>query len=326
VTSAGSLRVRLFFGALLLALGLIAVAGVITTIVINRVGNHLELVHGLLVATAGVALIAGGVSQFRRGFSPVGQLRERLADVREGRASRIEGSYPNEVRPLVEELNSLLTDREASVTRALTKAGDLAHGLKTPLAVLSQDASRARAAGQPDLSDSIDQQVTYMQRLVTFNLAQARAAASGPRLGTRTSLREVAEGMARTLRRLHAERDLSIDVDVAAEHVLRCQREDVEEMLGNVLDNACRAARRHVRLSSQAVETRVEIVVDDDGPGLEQSLRDQVLLRGVRADESGPGSGLGLAIVGDLTELYGGSIGRLTRHVPGGWRWARPHG
>jgi len=308
VTSAGSLRIRLLFGAILLALGLIAVATVVTTVVVNRTGNHLQLLHGALVAAVGAVMIAAGISQFRRSFSPIARLRDKLADVREGRASNVEGDYPNEVRPLVDELNALVDERERSVSRALAKAGDLAHGLKTPLAVLSREAERARAAGQHELAGSISEQVAYMQRQVTFHLAHARAAASGTSLGTRTPIGETADGLARALRRLHAGRALAIDVDAAASHAARCRREDLEEMLGNLLDNACRSARTRVRLSSASRDGRLIIEVDDDGEGLPEPLREQVMQRGVRLDETDSGSGLGLAIVGDLAELYGGSV------------------
>lgn len=115
-------------------------------------------------------------------------------------------------------------------------------------------------------------------------------------------------GIARTLRRLHVERGVSIDVRVSSEHAVRCQREDLDEMLGNLLDNACKWARSRVVVESRAVEGGIVVTVDDDGPGLDASMRDAVLQRGVRADEAAPGSGFGLAIVRDLAELYGGSI------------------
>ncbi len=308
MTQAGSLRVRLLFGAILLALGLIAVASVITIVVVNRVGNHLQLIHGGLLAAVGIVLIVAGVSQFRRSFSPVARLRDRLSDVREGLAAGVDGDYPSEVGPLVDELNALIDDREKSVARALAQAGDLAHGLKTPLAVLSREAERARVTGQRELADSVDQQVERMRRQVTFHLAHARAAASGARLGARTPLGEAVSGLSRALGRLHADRELTIDVEMDTAHAVRCQREDLDEMLGNLLDNACRWARSRVRVSSHLDGSQMAIDVDDDGPGLQPSMRRAVLQRGVSADESGTGSGLGLAIVGDLARVYGGSV------------------
>ncbi len=306
--SAGSLRVRLFFGAILWTLGLIALASVATSAFVDRFGGHPQILHGGLLSAVAISLIVAGFSQMRRSLSPVVRLRDKLADVREGRAATVEGDYPDEIGPLVDELNALIAERDESVARALSKAGDLAHGLKTPLAVLSREAERAAAAGQPELSASIGQQVERMRRQVRFHLAHARAAASGASLGARTSVREAADGLARTLGRLHAGRGLAIDIDVGVADAVRCQREDLDEMLGNLLDNACIWGRSRVRVSSRQTGPHVAIDVDDDGPGLPASMREAVLGRGVRADESGTGSGLGLAIVGDVAELYGGSI------------------
>jgi signal transduction histidine kinase len=255
-----------------------------------------------------LAFIVAGVAQVRRGLTPLEGLRARLAAVREGREGRIEGSYPSEVQPMVNDLNALLEHREQVVRRALAKAGDLAHGLKTPLAVLSHEAERAAAEGHPDLAAHIIKQVERMRRHVDYHLAHARAAASGATPGARCSVGASADGLSRTLLRLHAGGGPSIHVDVSPEHFVRGERADVDEMLGNLLDNACRWARSQVTLASSASGASIVITVDDDGPGLDPSMREVVLQRGVRVDEAAPGSGLGLAIVRDLAELYGGSI------------------
>ena len=147
-----------------------------------------------------------------------------------------------------------------------------------------------------------------MRRQIDYHLAHARAAASGARSGARAPVAASAEGIARTLERLHAERRLRIDLQVDASHVVRCQREDLDEMLGNLMDNACKWARSRVSLSTSLDGASVRIEVDDDGPGLDPAMLDTVMRRGVRADEAVPGSGLGLAIVRDLADVYGGSI------------------
>jgi signal transduction histidine kinase len=260
------------------------------------------------LAAIGLILVAAGLVQVRRGLSPFQQLRSRLAGVRDGRNRRLEGSYPTEVQPLVSDLNALLDHREEIVRRALAKAGDLAHGLKTPLAVLAQEADRAEAAGQHELAASIGQQVERMRRQIEYHLAHARAAASGATPGARCPVAASVEGLTRTLLRLHADRGVAIDVDVDSGHSVRGEREDLDEMLGNLLDNACKWARSRVNVRSSSTNADIIITVDDDGPGLDPSMRDVVLQRGVRADEAAPGSGLGLAIVRDLAELYGGSI------------------
>ncbi len=206
-----------------------------------------------------------------------------------------------------------------AVRRAIAKAGDLAHGLKTPLAILAHEAERARAAGQLDVAAAVSQQVERMRRQVDYHLAHARAAAAGAAPGTRCSIRESAEGLARAMHRLHAERGISIDIRVSPELTVRVQREDLDEMIGNLLDNACKWGRSHLTVDAHREGAVLEILVDDDGSGLEPGLREAVLQRGVRADEAAPGSGLGLAIVRDLAEVYGGSVS-LEESPSGGLR------
>ncbi|HSG39246.1 MAG TPA: sensor histidine kinase, partial [Thermoanaerobaculia bacterium] len=255
------------------------------------------------------AFVVGGLFLVRRAVSPFRSLRASLSLVREGRSQRVEGDYPTEVQPLVNDLNALLEDRERAVARALTTAGDLAHGLKTPLAVLVQEAEQAGAAGHHDLAATLHQQLERMQRQIDYHLARARATASSRAApGVRCSVLPSVAGLVRTMRRLHAERELAIDTDVSPEHEIQGRREDLDEMLGNLLDNACKWARSRVAVSSSLEDARLVISVDDDGPGLDPSLRAQVLQRGVRADQQVRGSGLGLAIVSDLAELYGGSV------------------
>ena len=217
------------------------------------------------------------------------------------------------------DLNTLLEHREKVVTRALATAGDLAHCMKTPLAVLALEAERAAAAGHSELAAGISQQVDRMRRQMDYHLAHARAAASGATLGAHCSIADSAAGLARTLLRLYAGRGLAIEVHVSPEHSVRGQREDLDEMLGNLLDNACKWAKSSVTVASSRMDAEVVITVDDDGPGLDVSMREAVLQRGVRADEASPGSGFGLAIVRDLAELYGGSIS-LAESPTGGVR------
>lgn len=257
---------------------------------------------------SGFLFILLGVWQFRAGLLPFGRLRRQLQAMRDGSVSRVEGSYPTEVQPLVNDLNALLEHRERIVQRALAKAGDLAHGLKTPLAVLAQEADRAEAAAQHETASTISVQVERMRRQVDYHLAQARAATPGNVPGARCAVLPAVEGLTRTLRRIYAGRGLSFEVEVLPEHFIRGQREDLEEMLGNLLDNACKWAKSRVKIQSVQETGALVLTVDDDGPGLPSSMRERVLQRGVRADEAAPGSGLGLAIVRDLVELYQGTI------------------
>ncbi|MEO8484070.1 MAG: HAMP domain-containing sensor histidine kinase [Acidobacteriota bacterium] len=314
-----SLHARLVAGAVFWTLGILAAATALAMFVVSRHPRQTLLVHNGLVALSGAALVTAGVSVIRRGLSPFRLLRERLADVRDGRTGRLEGSYPSEVVPLVDDLNALLGDRERRVARAVARAGDLAHGLKTPLAILMQDTARADAAGQHDLAESIRLQVDRMSRQIDFHLSQARVAASGASSSARVSVAEVTGGLVRAMTRLHAERVLAITADVAADHVVRVPLEDLEEMIGNLLDNACKWAKARVVVSASRMGDDVVVRIDDDGPGLEAPMRERVLQRGVRADEATPGSGLGLAIVRDLADGYGGSI-RLEGSPEGGLR------
>jgi signal transduction histidine kinase len=307
----GSLRTRLVFGAVV---WMSAVLLGVLSLLLKIMHNHPDLdIRGatffIALGFGGGAFLVGGVFLVRNAVAPFRGLRARLALVREGRSQRLEGEYPSEVQPLVTDLNALLDDRERAVARALTTAGDLAHGLKTPLAVLAQEAEQAAAAGHDDLAATLHQQIERMQRQIDYHLARARATASSHAApGIRCAVLPSVEGLVRTMRRLHAARELTIDVDVSPSHEIRGRREDLDEMLGNLLDNACKWARSGVVISSSIDEAWLAISVDDDGPGLEPSMRAQVLQRGVRADQQVRGSGLGLAIVSDLAELYGGSV------------------
>jgi signal transduction histidine kinase len=307
-----SFRWRILLGAFLWTLGLVPLAHLIFStvhhqrqpvgrVVIVRVDPVTTLVFAFLC-------MVGGIWQVRAGLLPFGRLRKQLSGVRDGSERRVEGAYPIEVQPLVNDLNSLLEHRERTVRRALAKAGDLAHGLKTPLAVLAQEVDRAEVAGQHEMAGTISLQVEKMRRQIEFHLAHARAAGSGDVPGARCPVLPSVEGLTRTLLRIYAARGLAIQVDVQPGHYIRGQQEDLEEMLGNLLDNACKWARSTVKVQSVQEDGAVVMTVDDDGSGLAASMRDVVLQRGVRVDEAAPGSGLGLAIVRDLAELYGGTF------------------
>jgi signal transduction histidine kinase len=308
-----SLRARIFLGAIFWMAALFVASGMVLTHlmaqnarapgVFHRIFIHMDVLGVVIVLCLGVGLLL-----VRRGLSSFDELRTRLVEVKEGRTRRLEGSYPSEVLPLVNDLNSLLDDREERVTRALTKAGDLAHGLKTPLTLLNQHAERARAAGQTELAAAILQQVERMRRQVDYHLAHARASASGGNPSARCHVMTSADGLVRTMMTIHADRGVTVAAHVPHEHFVRAQREDLDEMLGNLVDNACKWAKSRVDIRSAIDAGHVVITVDDDGPGLAREMWVTVLQRGVRADEAAPGSGLGLAIVADLVELYGGSI------------------
>jgi len=307
-----SFRWRILSGAFLWTLGLIPVGHLIFLTVHHR-GHAFGRVVMLPVEPVTTLVFAflcmlGGIWQVRAGLSSFSRLRKQLSGVRDGSARRIEGTFPIEVQPLVNDLNSLLEHRERIVGRALAKAGDLAHGLKTPLAVLTHEAEEVEASGHQATAASISFQVERMRRQVEYHLAHARAVTSGDLPGARCPVLPSVEGLTRTLHRIYSSRGLTIEVDVSPEHFVRGRREDLEEMLGNLLDNACKWSKSTVRIQSVEDKDAVILSVDDDGPGLVPSMREVLLQRGVRADEAASGSGLGLAIVRDLAELYEGTI------------------
>lgn len=251
----------------------------------------------------GLGLVAAVFIQVRYGLGPLRRIGRALADIRNGRARSMGDDYPVEVRPLVTELNALLEHNAEVVERARTHVGNLAHALKTPLSVLANEAD----AGGP-AAETLRQQTDVMRRQVDRYLARARTAAAGSVLGARTPVQPVVEDLVRTLARIHAEKALDFQLDGEAGHGFRGERQDLEEMLGNVLDNACKWAGKTVRLEAAVAAGRLRVTVEDDGPGLPPAERARALERGRRLDEAVPGSGLGLAIVQDIAGLYGGAV------------------
>jgi signal transduction histidine kinase len=308
-----SLKARILSGATLWTIGHFMIVAVVFLNVGAESRFVMRALHSTPHGSTAAILIAGllmsvGFLQVRRGISPINQLRNRLAAVHKGVDPRVGGAYPAEVQPVVDEVNALLDERERRVARAVAKAGDLAHGLKTPLAVLAHEAEQVRAAGREQLAAEIDEQIDRMRRQIDYHLARARSVASSESPGARAPIAASAEGIARVLQRLHSARGMHIEIDAPSSHAFSGQREDLDEMLGNLLDNACKWAHTGVKLSCSKEGERVVITVDDDGPGIEPSMREAILQRGVRADEAAPGSGLGLAIVRDIAEIYRGSI------------------
>ena len=250
----------------------------------------------------GLGLVVAILLQVRVGLLPLRRLKDALHRIRDGKAGRLEGHFPAEIAPLAAELNSLIEHSAEIVARARTHVSNLAHFLKTPLSVL---ASESEAQPGP-LSDQVRKQVEVMRRQVDHYLARARAAGSVNVLGNRTLVAPVLEDLARVLTRIHAGRDIVIDTECPPGLSFRGERQDLEEMAGNLMDNACKWARRRVKVRALADGVRLVLTVDDDGPGLSQEERGRVGERGERLDETVPGSGLGLAIVRDISKLYGG--------------------
>ena len=267
----------------------------------------------LSLVVLGVGLFAAVVIQVHYGLSPMRRLRRALADVRAGSTARLVGRFPDEVTPLADELNALLDHNAAAVERARTHIGNLAHALKTPLSVIAN----AAAEGDGALADTVRLQVTRMGGLVDHHLARARTVAAASVIGARTDARAVGEELRRTLARLYPDREIVIVDGDAADAVFLGEHQDLQEMVGNLMDNACKWSRETVRVSLARRGQRLAISVEDDGPGLAPDARARVFDRGSRFDEAVPGDGLGLGIVRDVAELYGGSVS-LTDSALGG--------
>jgi signal transduction histidine kinase len=256
----------------------------------------------------GTGLVTGVWLQVRYGLRPLRQIETELAAIRSGLLSKLDTDVPREIRPLAQEVNALLVHSADVLARARTQAGNLAHALKTPLAVLRNAAQEDVQNRTEHLAAAVMRQVTRMQQQIDRHLARARTAAATRVLGATARVRPVAEGLERTLARLYAERQVAISLDVPTDLAFRGEQEDLEEMLGNLLDNACKWGHRKVLLVARGEGDRLCVTVEDDGPGLDGEARAVVLEWGRRLDESVPGTGLGLAIVRDMAELYGGTL------------------
>jgi signal transduction histidine kinase len=277
---------------------------------IARFTGPLLLALGLLAG--GLAMAA--IVQVVVGLRPLNRLRDQLADLRDGRQATLPGDFPSEVQPLVDELNTVLARNLAFVERARSQAGNLAHAIKTPLAVM---ANAADAEPGP-LAEVVAAQIALARQQVDYHLASARAAAAAQLPGQSCLLRPAIEGLLRVMNRLHVERGLQIELaDGPEQLVFRGEAQDAQEMLGNLLDNACKWARTRVAVGIAQVGSELRIDIDDDGPGIAADQQQRVLQRGVRGDEQVPGSGLGLAIVDDLARLYGGRLELLTAPLGG---------
>jgi signal transduction histidine kinase len=258
------------------------------------------------LAVLGLGLVVATLFQVRYGLAPLRAIRHDLAAIRSGEAERLEGQLPDEIRPLQQELNALIASNREIVERARTHVGNLAHALKTPLSVISNEARETHGP----LAAKVIEQAEIMRTQITHHLDRARVAARSSAIGDITDVGEVLEGLKRALDRIYAERGLELGVAVEPGLKFQGEKQDFEEMVGNLLDNACKWARSHVSVTAQRVDgaQKLDVIVDDDGPGLSETERANAVKRGQRLDETKPGSGLGLSIVADLAHLYKGRL------------------
>jgi signal transduction histidine kinase len=260
----------------------------------------------IALSLVGAALIAGVILQVRVALRPLFRLQKDIADVRKGKADRVAADYPVELTPLAGELNALLAHNQEVVERQRTHVGNLAHALKTPLQVMQAEAEQK--PGDP-LAEVVARQASTMREQVDHHLRRARAAARAQGTGERTDVTAVLDELSRTLERIFGERGVTIDWEADDGLVFRGERQDLLELIGNVMENACKWGKRRVRaVAAGDGQGFLKVVVEDDGPGLKPEQREAVLRRGARLDESAPGSGLGLSIVEELAKAYGGSV------------------
>ncbi len=303
-------------------------AGPVVRFIIGTDQRHLDTVLGefnrtlgLSLATFAGALILAAGLLIAFALRPLDQLREALGYVRNGQRKQISDPFPSEVQPLVDDLNGLLASTGELVQRARTQAGNIAHGLKTPLAILSDEAHRLERDGLSSSATTIVSQVKKMQIHIDHQITRARAAAAQVTLGNSASVAVAADEVTSALQRLYRGREIKVKIALSPEIRVACDRQDLNEILATLLDNAFKHANRRVEISSGAATTekRVTILIDDDGVGIPAEAREIVFNVGERWDSQQAGSGLGLAIARDLTRLYGGDVA-LSESPLGGLR------
>ena len=279
----------------------------------SRSIEEFNLTIGIALGALGIFLVGVGFLQIQFGLLPLRRIPPALAQIRTGDADRLTGTFPSEVQPLATEINQLLDHNAQVVERARTHVGNLAHALKTPLAVLANEASSTEAVK----ANIVDAQTEVMREQVEHHLARARLAARAGVLGARTSIMPVIDGLSRTLEKIYSERGISITVEGPPDIAFRGERQDLEELLGNLMDNACKWAVSRVRVTVREEDSRIFVDVEDDGRGLTPSERRQAVKRGQRLDEATPGTGLGLSIVTDIAEIYGGEFSLMDSELGG---------
>lgn len=251
----------------------------------------------------GVGLLILAALQTFYGLWPLRRVRREVAAIRSGEKTRVGRDFPSEIRPLTEEINQLLAHSEEQAEEARRHAGNLAHALKTPLTVITNAAS----AQSPDLADTVCREALAMRRQVDHHLARARALGRRAAAQSRTRVWESLEAVERAVSRLHE--NVTIDITGVQQAQVRVERQDLDEMLGNLVDNAAKYGGGRVFVTVQPRGETVDIEVEDDGPGIPAERRGELFSRGARLDTTGkPGTGLGLAIVRDVAEIYGGRV------------------
>ena len=275
----------------------------------------------LALSLIALALLIGAWLQLALGLAPLRRLQDQIASIQEGRTARLEGIFPAEVAPLATSVNVLIDRQEDSVRRARERAGDLAHGLKTPLAIIAAEARRLEAGGQVEPAARLHEQIAQMRGHVERQLARARSHGAAAAGGTTTDAAGATDRLLALMRRLPRAEQLDWRNVAAAGTRLRMDPEDFGEVMGNLLDKARLWARGRIIVSTAPADGQLLLAIDDDGPGIAPDRRDILRARGESSALPGEGSGLGLAIVGDLLTLYGTTL-QIDESPLGGCRMA----
>ncbi len=273
-----------------------------------------DYVRQLAIALAGLVsvLVAAAAVQVWYGLRPFEAVRRAVTAVREGRTKRLDGRFPDEIRPLVQEVDALLEAQERSLAQARQRAADLAHGLKTPLTVLGSEARSLAAKGELKAAAELDRLARDMRRHIERELARTRLAGADGR-GQATAIAPVIDRLVRTLRRTPAGEARDWRLHVPAHLLVAVEADDLGELLGNLLDNAAKWARGVVSVEAVPDAGKVRLTIADDGPGVDAAGLDRLGTRGHRLDTAKPGHGIGLAIARDIAQAYGGAIAFANR-------------
>lgn len=274
---------------------------------------------GPSLAVLGAVLLAAIWLQISIGLRPLEAIRRGVQAIRSGQTGRLAHDFPSEVRPLVDEVNDLLDAQEESLAKARARATDLAHGLKTPLTVLQTDAERLRENGQAEIAYELETLAASMRRHIDQELARTRIRGAESAAAAVSPLAMTIERVVHTLQRTPQGEALDWTIDVPADLQVAMDTHDLTEMLGNILDNACKWAGATVTISARLEADNARISITDDGPGVPEMALPTLARRGVRLDEKKPGSGIGLAIVQDIVSACHGSL-NFANNATGGFR------
>ncbi|MBF0611375.1 MAG: sensor histidine kinase [Magnetococcales bacterium] len=272
-------------------------------VVEKEIRTFTSLLMGML-AVLGVGLMAGVVWQVQYGLRPLNYVRQELTAIRQGEQGRLSDNFPGEVIPLVWEINALLAYQSAFLERVRSQSGDLAHALKNPLAILRNEA--ADLSGEK--GERIQRGLASVATILEDRLARARLGGTGNLLSARSDVHGVVVSLCMALSQLHRDKGVQFTVEGLEGLAFRGDEQDLEEMLGNLLDNACKWCQSRVAIMGRQIDHRLELTIHDDGPGVAENQRHLLMKRGQRLDETVPGSGLGLSIVANTLSLYQGEI------------------